>query len=380
MHYLIAIFYFFYFAIIGVHIIFVPKVLAMLGYSPVEIGTIFAAAPLVRFIIPFAFLRGLNLNKTTFNIALLVMIVSALSFWPFLEHFTPLLIANIGLGIGLSLVLPYIEVIALHEIGKEGYGKVRLFGSIGFILVALVLVKTLVGPYSAVYYLIGVTLVTTIFAYIIAKNDHQNNVQVPQTSQEVKLNILPHYTLWLGLLFMQVSFGAFYNFFTIYETQHGISLDVTIYLWSFGVIIEIIMFYFQGPLLRKNLLLLLQIASFITIFRWLLIDIFPENLPLLFVAQSLHAFSFALFHSAAIALLFTLYEQKRLAQQFFSGITYGLGGFAGALISGYVYEWWPNELFLSAALFATLSFVFLVKSKHIAIHKGTSKNPSHLQR
>ena len=39
---------------------------------------------------------------------------------------------------------------------------------------------------------------------------------------------------------MQVSFGGFYNFFTIYETSFGISLEMTSYLWAFGVICEIL--------------------------------------------------------------------------------------------------------------------------------------------
>jgi len=337
----------------------------MLEYTPVEIGIIFAAAPLVRFIIPFAFLKGLTLNRTTFNLALGLMALSALGFWPFLEHFNALLIVNICFGIGMSLVLPYIEVIALSEIGKERYGRVRLFGSIGFILVALLLVKTLTSPYSAIAYLIVMALVTIFFGYIIAKNDHHKITQHPQSTPLQALNILPHYTLWLGLVFMQMSFGAFYNFFTIYETAHGISLDMTIYLWSFGVIIEVLMFYFQGPLLRRNLLLLLQIATFATIIRWLIVYLYPENLALLFIAQSIHALSFALFHSAAIALLYSLYENKKLAQQFFSGITYGLGGFVGALVSGYVYEYWPQQLFLSAAFFASIAFVMFLKSRHI---------------
>ncbi len=67
--------------------------------------------------------------------------LGAVGFYPALEHFWPLLVVNILFGIGLALVLPYIEVIALEQIGKERYGKIRLFGSLGFIAVALVLVK-----------------------------------------------------------------------------------------------------------------------------------------------------------------------------------------------------------------------------------------------
>jgi PPP family 3-phenylpropionic acid transporter len=162
---------------------------------------------------------------------------------------------------------------------------------------------------------------------------------------------------------MQLSFGAFYNFFTIYATDNGISLDMTIYLWSFGVLAEILMLYFQGRFLKNNLLIILQFTTLMSVFRWLLLFAFPQNLPLLFLSQSLHALSFALFHSAAISYLFHLYANKSLAQQYFSGFTYGLGGLLGALISGYIYEWFASYLFLSAAAFAFVAFVFVSRFK-----------------
>ncbi len=166
---------------------------------------------------------------------------------------------------------------------------------------------------------------------------------------------------------MQVSFGPFYNFFTIYATDHGVSLDMTVWLWSFGVVVEILMFYFQGPLLRTNLYLLLQLTAFFTALRWLIIAIFPDNVTLLFASQSLHALSFALFHTVAISVLFSLYRSKRLAQQFFFGISYGLGGFIGALGAGVLYQYAPDWLFIGgaiAALGATIAFGMHRKNLH----------------
>ncbi|MEA1918873.1 MAG: MFS transporter [Campylobacterota bacterium] len=364
MAFLFSSFYFFYFAIIAIHIIFIPKVLDMVGFSPSEIGIIFASAPLVRFIIPFLFLKGLQLGRNIFNQALLLLFISALSFYPALYSFWGLLLANIGLGIGLSLILPYIEVIALEQIGKERYGKIRLFGSIGFILVALVLVKTLSFPEVAIYYLVGAVLLTALFGYSIASQE-LHHTSSSEHNTDSALNIFAHPWLWLGFLLMQVSFGPFYNFFTIYETDHGISLDMTIYLWSFGVIIEVLMFYFQGPLLRRNLLHVIQFTALATALRWFLVYLYPENLSVLFFTQSLHALSFALFHTAAISYLFSLYQDKKLTQQFFFGIAYGLGGFIGAFTSGYIYEFWPEFLFLFAALMSLMTFgAFLKASKY----------------
>ncbi len=353
---LIALFYFFYFAIVAIYVIFLPKVLSMVGYSPSEIGIIFAAGPLVRFAIPFLFLKGIKLDLKTFNSALVLLLLAAISFFLTIESFWPLLFSNIAMGIGMSLILPYVEVIALSLIGKESYGKVRLFGSIGFILVALILVKFLDIPTTALLFLLVMVTSTVLFGYIIAHLDNKKVVE-PESIEGKHLNLLAHWPLWLGLMLMQVSFGPFYNFFTIYETAHGISLETTVYLWSFGVIAEIILFYFQGPLLRRNLLKLLEFSLLITVIRWLLTYLFPENLIVLYFAQSLHAFSFALFHTAAISYLYALYSERKLAQQFFFGISYGLGGFIGAISAGYIYELWPSMLFLYAAFVAALALL-----------------------
>lgn len=356
---LIGAFYFFYFAVIGVYVIFMPKVLAMVHYAPSEIGIIFAAAPLVRFAVPFAFTRGVKLERGVFNAALLLMTSAALGFFPALPSFWALLFVNIGIGIGLSLILPYIEVIVLESIGKERYGKVRLFGSVGFILVALVLVKVLTSPTVAVAFLAAMTFLTALFGYLIARHEARRAPHSTPRESTHAFSLLSHPGLWLGFLLMQVSFGPFYNFFTIYETAHGVSLDMTIYLWSFGVVAEIILFYFQGPLLQRSLPALLEFAAAVTVVRWGLVWAFPDTLPLLFLSQSLHAVSFALFHTAAISYLYTLYAEKKLAQQFFFGISYGLGGFIGAVGSGYLYEYLPGHLFLGAAAAAALTLLAL---------------------
>jgi len=362
MSLLLSLFYFCYFSIVGVYIIFVPKVLSSVGYSASEIGVIFAAAPLVRIIIPFLFMRGLKLNKTILNWALLLMIVSSVSFYFSLYSFYKLFISNIFLGVGLSLILPYMEVVALENLGKERYGKVRLFGSIGFVLVSLVLGKiiseSILTCLVTLKFLVVLTSITAIVAFVIERKLQLKDIPRSQQNSGA-INLLADYKLWLGLIFMQVSFGAFYNFFTIYATDHGISLDMTIYLWSFGVFVEIIMLYFQGRFLKNNLLSIIQITLLASVIRWFLVFIYPDNLTILFISQSIHALSFALFHSAAISYLFSIYTNKPLAQQFFSGFTYGFGGLSGALISGYIYEWYPEYLFLSSAIFAFIAFVFV---------------------
>ena len=353
MSLIIGVFYFFYFALIGVHIIFIPKILSMVGYNAMDIGIIFASAPLVRFIVPFLFLKGFKLDHKAFIAALILMTLGAMGFYPALTSFWPLLISNIVLGVGMSLLLPYIEVIALERIGKESYGKIRLFGSLGFIAVALVLVRYLDAPKIGIDFLIAMALATSVLGALVGSLEHKKSAAVSVISETLQsFNPLTHLSLWVGFLLMQVSFGPFYNFFTIYATDHGVSLEMTVWLWSFGVLAEIMMFYFQGPLLRTNLPRLLQITALFTALRWMIVALFPDNLTLLFVSQSLHALSFALSHTASISILFSLYHSKRLAQQFFFGISYGLGGFMGALGAGVLYQYAPDWLFIGGAITA----------------------------
>ena len=373
MKILLSFFYFFYFSVVGVYIIFMPKVLSALAYTPFEIGVIFSAGPLVRFILPMLFMRGLALSRALFNSALLIMVVSSVAFYLSIENFYALLFSNIAIGFGMSLTLPYIEVISLESIGKERYGKIRLFGSVGFVLVSLVLVEILSSPYVALNFLVVLMSVTALVAFIITRESAKEK-EDESSSTFNDIDILHDWQLWLGLTMMQVSFGSFYNFFTIYSTDNGISMQNTIYLWSFGVVVEIIMLYVQGRFLKGSLLAILRLTTFMTALRWLLVFLFSDNLMMLYFSQSIHALSFALFHSGAISYLHSYYKHKALAQQFFSGITYGLGGLSGALISGYIYEYYSEYLFLSSAIMALLAFISLSSWSRRVEFLGTSQN------
>jgi len=350
-------FYFFYFATVGVYVIFLPKVLLNIGYTPTNIGIVLALAPLMRFLTPFLFLKHVKLNQKLFKFVLLLSVFSATLFYLTIDFFYLFMLNNAILGVCLSLILPYIELIAIKEL-KNKYGKSRLYGSIGFMLVGLVLAKYLTNPYIALDYYLIATLLSGLSAYSLLKYD---DVSLEANKDDEKFSLLKYWPFWISIFLMQVSFGGFYNFFTIYETAYGISLEMTSYLWAFGVVCEILIFYYQAPLLKKNLLLIIQFSILMTSFRWLLLYLYPESLAISFFTQSLHAFSFGLYHSAVILYLYTLYSNKKLAQQFMLGVAYGLGGFMGAIISGQVYG---EYLFLYSSIIALLSFLSLLSMKN----------------
>ncbi len=353
--FLLSGFFFWYFAGIGIYIIFLPKILSSIGYSPVQIGVIFSIIPLMRFLTPFLFLKIFNLTKKIYQYSLFISLLGVIALFFAIHNFYLLLLSIAVFGGANGLVMPYVDTIALEKLQKN-YGKSRLWGSLGFMLIGLILAKYLNGYKIGLYFYLIVDIFVFIFGILISLNTKKFNLQKDKKTKN-NFSLLKYWQFWLSILLVQISFGFFYNFFTIYENAHGISLKMVSYLWSVSIICEIVMFAFQNKILNFNILNLIKFSIFITSLRWLLLYLFPSLLAISFLTQTFHAISFALFHTATITYLYRLYEQKKLSMQFYHGISYGLGGFIGSLLSGYFYG---KYLFLVASFIAILSLIILL--------------------
>jgi len=361
----LALFYFAYFALVGVYVIFMPQVLLSFGYSKAEVGVIYFAAPFMRFLLPFIFKYFIPLTRDVYRLSLGLMLISTLIFIGTVEQFWLYLMVNLIFGASMGISLPFVETIALEHLAKKEYGKIRLWGSVGFIVMALWLGKVLDEPSDALYYLAGMAFLTLLVGIRlldwVAEERHGTKEEASSFSLQ------RFWAFWVSIFLMQVAFGGFYNFFTIYELDHGVSLEMTSWMWTFGVICEIVMLFFQGRLLQQNLLYLLQFATLVTVVRWLLLYFYAQSIGMTFVAQSLHAVSFALYHTAMISYVFVLYAQKRLAQQFVLGIGFGLGGSLGALLSGKIYG---EYLFLVEAIITLMAWGMLVlHARRVSSHR-----------
>ena len=355
MHLHLSLFYFAYFALVGVYVMFMPNALTGFGYNKFEIGIIYSVAPLIRFLLPFLFKYYIILSPKIYLVALFFTFISSFLFIVTIDSFYMHLFSNALLGAAMGITLPYVETISLEQLSKKMYGKIRLWGSIGFILVALWLGKVDATPIQIIYYLVLISFFTWIFGYFVLQYDSHEKSK--EKSDDKGFSLKQYWAFWVSIFLMQVAFGGFYTFFTIYETEQGFSKEIISYLWSFSVLCEVLMLYFQGALLQRNLLTLLKLATLITAFRWLLLYLYPSSLEITFFSQSLHAISFALYHTAAISYVFLLYSQKRLAQQFFLGISFGLGGGLGSFIAGYMYG---EYLFLLEAIITVGAFLMLL--------------------
>ena len=328
-------YFFSYFWVIAIFIVFYPSLLSSYGYSPFQLGLFFAIPALMKFASPFFFLSRFELHSRLFIMASWATVVLWGVQWGVLGHFIAHVSVMVILGFVWSLHLPYIDERALAIFGKTRYGKSRLFGSAGFLIATLVYgYMPLTLNESLGHAFVGLTLMA-LLAIGLVRYFSLYHARCPQ------VNTLPTFKkdwyFWSAIIVMQFSFGAYYTFFTLYETSHGLALSDISWLWSLGVIAEMVMLYRQAFLLKFSFLHLMLLSLLVTALRWGIISFFPENFWLLCSVQLLHAFSFALFHTASLAWLFERYGHNPLAGQFYYGLSYGLGGFLGSLFFGAIY-------------------------------------------
>ena len=336
-------FYFLFFALIGDYVIFMPKLFSH-SFTPAQIGILFAMMPIARFLTPFIFIKK-PLTKKDFILSILVAFLASLLILS--KNFYLILISFFLIGSSFAVVFPYIEAIAIEKLSTK-YGRARVTGSLGFMLYGIIF------SYIKINHLISFIILmflTAISAFYFKENKTINKIAS-------KINFTKNYKFWLGLIFMQISFGGFYNFFTIYLIKHGINKEYVGWLWGIGVMSEIVVFLIGHKFLHKlNPLKWIKISIFLTSIRWLILFLFANSLFLIAASQLLHAFSFAIFHTSALLYINKTYKNKTLAQQFYAGIGYGLAAFLGSIISGFLYG---QNLFLYESIIALIGFLIML--------------------
>jgi len=314
------------------------------GFEPYKIGIIFAMMPIARFLVPFIYLKK-PLTKKDYISALFLS--SFASFLLLSNNFYLILFSFFIIGASFAVVFPYIEAIAIEKL-QEKYGLSRVFGSIGFMLFGIVF-SYING--NLIWLFIILMILTNLTAFTFLENKTIKKNYKP-------INLLKEWKFWAGVVLIQISFGGFYNFFTIYNLQHGISKEYIGWLWAIGVTAEILVFIIGHKFLKKlKPIKWIKISILLTSLRWFMVYMFAGNLFLTALSQIIHAFSFAIFHTSALLYLSQKYENKTLAQQFYAGIGYGLAAFLGSIVSGWLYG---ENLFLYESIIALLGFLVML--------------------
>jgi len=342
----LSLFYLIYFAILGVLVPYWTPYLASLGFSATQIGNLMAIIMATKMIAPNLWAWLADRSHTHMWLVRLAALLAVTTYTGvfFGEDFWWLALVMATFTFFWHAVLPQVEVNTLNHLGEfsHHYGRVRLWGSLGFIFAALLLGRALDHYPSALVLPVLFGLLAALFLVTLVIPEKRKPPHAE--GQHIVRFILgrPEIIAFLLVCFLQqASHAPYYTFYTIYLGEHGYSKSVIGMLWALGVVCEIGVFLAMHRFLRaEQFRLLLVTSSLLTGLRWLVIGSFPAQPLLLILAQTLHAVSFGLFHGVAVAMIhryFTGRHQHR-GQALYGSVSFGAGGAVGSLASGYLMD------------------------------------------
>ena len=359
-------FYFFYFATLGVLAPYWALYLQWLGFSPIEIGQLIALFMVSRIVAPNVWGWVADHRERRMQVVRLASALTVVSFLGVFigDGFWWLAVVMLAFSFFWNASLPLLEVSVMNHVGKDpgAYGRVRLWGSVGFIVTVLVLGGVVEAngpgwvPPALLALMAGIWLFSLALpdARVPAVGDARGRLRDALWRPDVAVFLL-------ACLLMQVSHGPYYTFYSIYLETHGYAKTTIGALWALGVVSEIAVFLLMQRLMRRLALRRVLLGSVaLAALRWLLIGYFAEYFAVLAVAQILHAATFGAFHAVGIQMVhrfFTGRHQHR-GQAIYGSVSFGVGGALGSLCSGYSWSvWGSSATFTLAALAAGLAFV-----------------------
>jgi PPP family 3-phenylpropionic acid transporter len=360
-------FYLFYFAILGVLLPYWGLYLLALGFEPARIGELMAIPQATKLVAPSLWGWLADRSGRRMRVVRWACLASLLCFGG--------VYAAGGSYLGLALVmllfsffwnaaLPQFEAVTLNHLGEHvhHYSRVRLWGSVGFIGAA-VGVGFLVEDWG-----IGIVpaLLWGLFAAVWL-----NSLLAPESPAAPKSHDSPPLgrvlrqpaviAFFAACFLNQAAHGPYYGFFSLYLETFGYSRECIGLLWGLGVMAEVGMFvFFHRVLPRFGPRRLMLAALALAVLRWLLIGHFAGDLPVLWLAQMLHAFSFGVFHAVSMHLVHQFFPgalQGR-GQALYSSLSFGAGNAVGSLAAGYLWAGLgPTAMFDLAAALGALAWL-----------------------
>ncbi len=344
----IAQFFFFYFAYVGLVSPFFSLYLQDQGFAAWQIGVLISLVQVLRIFGPN--LWGWWADKTGAPVR--IMRVIAVCSWigfaflllrpGFVAVFAIMVVANLF----VSGLVPLSEALTAQFLKGDyaHYGRVRLWGSIGFI--AAVVLSGYLLEWTHIRHV--PTLMLLLLAIIIlctqrlpeaTLHRHDSETAAPRVRRLLRQpDVL---CFLLSVFFMIAAHMAFYTYFSIHLAALGYAKQTIGLIWALGVLAEIAVFYFQPLLFRRFTVFALLTTSFaLCAVRFVLIGLLAQHLWVLLLAQILHAFTFGVHHSATLAYMQQWFARGAQArgQALYTSVGYGLGGTFGGLFCAALWE------------------------------------------
>jgi len=368
LHWRLSRFYFFYYFFVGAFVPYWGIYLQSENFSPSSIGILLSLFQISRIIAPNFWgwladhtghrVKWIKLTSFLGLIGFIGVFWAKGFFWIFLVMSALSLFTSSTLPLAESLTLAHLATTNGH------YSRIRLWGSIGFIVASLFLGYLI--DLQGINILLWVLLIAQAIIFFLSNT-------IPETKEiQHKTNDLSIWkiiktpsviALLIGCTLMVSAHGVLYNFYSIYLKDHGYSSATIGWLWAVGVICEILIFMAMPKILRRySLKTILLMSLFLGVIRFILIGASPDHLYLLFIAQMFHAATFGSFHAASIEVIAYYFKGRNQTrgQAIYNSVAYGIGGTIGGLGGGYLIQYLGGQIgFMIAAISPLIGFVVI---------------------
>ena len=339
-------FYFFYFALLGALVPYWGLFLQERGFDATAIGALMSILMATKVVAPYVWgWLGDHLGHRM-QIVRVASLVSVLVFTGmFWAHgFWSIALVMTLYSFFWNASLPQFEVVTFSYLGERAarYARIRVWGSIGFIVTVVVL-GALVESRGPEIVLPAVLLIFAAIwgsSLLVSDPDPEPHPHEQQSLAAI-LRQPAIIGFFVAVFLMQASHGPYYAFYSIYMKGHGYSETLIGQLWALGVFAEVGLFVVMHRLLDGfGAHRVLAVSLLLAGLRWLIIGHFADSLPMLLVAQLLHAATFGTFHAASIHLVQHYFRgrHKGRGQALYSSVSFGAGGAVGSLLSGYAWQ------------------------------------------
>ena len=360
-------FYFFYFATLGAILPYWNLYLKDNGFAPAEIGELSAMLASTRIIAPNLWGWIADHTGKSLRIIRILSFFAALLFAGFLygRGYFWFAWTTLTFSFFWNAALPQFEAITLLHLKAEPYrySRIRIWGSVGFIVTVLGIGRLLDFQHISILPLIIMALLTTIWIASLmipeARVQHHENHSVGLFAIVKKPEVLAFFT---ACMLLQAAHGPYYVFYSIYLQQHYYASSLIGFLWTLGVVAEIVLFFFVAGLLKRySLRFTLLVSLLLAVLRWLLIGWCANHPAVLIFAQLLHAATFGSAHVAAMHFVQRFFGEQHQSkgQALYTSFSFGIGGMAGSLYSGYYWDLLGPQVVYSLAA-ACCGFAFLI--------------------
>lgn len=341
------------FVIYGMHVPFTPLWLDYRDLSPQQISMIMAAPLFLRiFATPALALhadrrhahRATMVALAWVGLAAVCLLTQSTGFWPIAILVTVLVICN-------SSLMPLAETLAVRGVraGHLDYGRVRLWGSLTFILASFCggFVVDAAGAGAGMWLVALGCALTLAAAHLLprlAERENDKSASFAHTpiwqakEPRVLLASTPFLLFLIAAGGSQSAHATMLNYGTLIWQGQGINATLCGALWAIAVLAEVALFAGAGRLMtRFGAANLLIVASALSLVRWILMA-FDPPLALLVPLQTLHAITYAGSHIGAICFISQAVPpaMQGSAQALYATISSGVAMGGATLLAGWL--------------------------------------------